>query len=504
MRVALFATCLVDTLTPQVGQATATLLERLGSRGRRPAGAELLRADARQHRLPPRGGADRRQPRARLRRRGGDRGAVRLVRGLDPPPAGRRRRAGPASTRSPTRPRRWPGRTYELSQFLVDVLGVTDVGAYYPHRVTYHPTCHSLRLLRVGDRPLQLLRAVRGLQPGRAARRRAVLRLRRHVRGEERRHLDRDAHRQDGERAVHPRRGVHRRRRLLPHAHRRRAVPAALGHPHGAPRRDPGLDGGRRDPAPGHRAGGVRHDRGLPRPADRAPRGRPPARRPVLPGRRPRRAARRPAAGQPRPRDQHHPRQARRRRRRGARLGGAARGRQGDQGRHHGPARRAPRSSSRAGHRPRRHRALGPRRRRGQRIVTRLVQATGADEVVKVKSMATQEIGLNEALEAAGHHGARDRPRRADRAARRRQAQPHPGAGHPPEPRRDPRDLPARDARRRPGADRRARAGWRWPPGRTCASASCAPRSRSAGPTSPSPRPARSPSSRARATAGCA
>src|SRR5690606_13402744 len=38
-----------------------------------------------------------------------------------------------------------------------------DVGAYYPHRVTYHPTCHSLRMLHVGDRPLQLLRAVRGI-----------------------------------------------------------------------------------------------------------------------------------------------------------------------------------------------------------------------------------------------------------------------------------------------------------------------------------------------------
>jgi len=54
-------------------------------------------------------------------------------------------------------------RTYELSELLVDVLGVTDVGAHYPHRVTYHPTCHSLRLLRVGDKPLQLLREVRGL-----------------------------------------------------------------------------------------------------------------------------------------------------------------------------------------------------------------------------------------------------------------------------------------------------------------------------------------------------
>jgi L-lactate dehydrogenase complex protein LldE len=54
-------------------------------------------------------------------------------------------------------------RTYELSEFLVDVLGVTDVGAYFPHRVTYHPTCHSLRVLGVGDRPERLLRDVRGL-----------------------------------------------------------------------------------------------------------------------------------------------------------------------------------------------------------------------------------------------------------------------------------------------------------------------------------------------------
>jgi L-lactate dehydrogenase complex protein LldE len=54
-------------------------------------------------------------------------------------------------------------RTYELSELLVDVLGLTDVGAYYPHRVTYHPTCHSLRMLRVGDKPLSLLRAVEGI-----------------------------------------------------------------------------------------------------------------------------------------------------------------------------------------------------------------------------------------------------------------------------------------------------------------------------------------------------
>ena len=55
-------------------------------------------------------------------------------------------------------------RTYELSEFLVDILGVVDVGAYFPHVVTYHPTCHSLRMLGVGDRPTRLLSAVRGLQ----------------------------------------------------------------------------------------------------------------------------------------------------------------------------------------------------------------------------------------------------------------------------------------------------------------------------------------------------
>jgi L-lactate dehydrogenase complex protein LldE len=55
-------------------------------------------------------------------------------------------------------------KTYELSEFLVDVLGVTDVGASFPHRVTYHPTCHSLRMLAVGDRPARLLQAVRGLE----------------------------------------------------------------------------------------------------------------------------------------------------------------------------------------------------------------------------------------------------------------------------------------------------------------------------------------------------
>jgi L-lactate dehydrogenase complex protein LldE len=54
-------------------------------------------------------------------------------------------------------------RVLELSEFLVDVLGVTDVGARFPHTVAFHPTCHSTRLLGVGDRPTRLLAEVDGL-----------------------------------------------------------------------------------------------------------------------------------------------------------------------------------------------------------------------------------------------------------------------------------------------------------------------------------------------------
>jgi L-lactate dehydrogenase complex protein LldE len=54
-------------------------------------------------------------------------------------------------------------KVYDISEFIVDVLGVTDVGAYFPHRVTFHPTCHSLRVAHVGDRPERLLKAVKGV-----------------------------------------------------------------------------------------------------------------------------------------------------------------------------------------------------------------------------------------------------------------------------------------------------------------------------------------------------
>lgn len=55
-------------------------------------------------------------------------------------------------------------RTFEFSELLVDKLQVEDVGGYFPHRVALHPSCHSLRSLRVGDKPLRLLKAVREIE----------------------------------------------------------------------------------------------------------------------------------------------------------------------------------------------------------------------------------------------------------------------------------------------------------------------------------------------------
>ena len=120
-------------------------------------------------------------------------------------------------------------KTYELSEFLVDVLGVTDVGAYFPHRVTYHPTCHSLRMLRRRRPAAPAAAGRRGLRAGRAA-------------GAEEccgfggtfaiKNADTStAMLADKVRHVLDtgRRGLHRRRQLLPDAHRRRPVPVRAG-----------------------------------------------------------------------------------------------------------------------------------------------------------------------------------------------------------------------------------------------------------------------------------
>ena len=117
----------------------------------------------------------------------------------------RRRRAGRrASTRSTPR-------VLELSRVARRPARASRTSArYFPHRVTYHPTCHGLRMLALGETPLRLLRAVRGIDLVELPEAHAVLRLRRHVRDQERRHLDRDADRQGPRDPRHRRRGLHR------------------------------------------------------------------------------------------------------------------------------------------------------------------------------------------------------------------------------------------------------------------------------------------------------
>ncbi|MGY1601469.1 (Fe-S)-binding protein [Geodermatophilus sp. SYSU D00815] len=168
MRVALFATCLVDTVAPQVAMATARLLERLGHEvvvppGQACCGQMHVNTGYRRDAVP----VVTNHVRAfRDALASGVEAVVApsgsCVASIHHQQAMVLRRAGEAALADEAAA--LAERTYELSQFLVDVLGVTDVGAYYPHRVTYHPTCHSLRMLRVGDRPLRLLRAVRGLE----------------------------------------------------------------------------------------------------------------------------------------------------------------------------------------------------------------------------------------------------------------------------------------------------------------------------------------------------
>lgn len=161
MNISLFVTCLTDTVAPEAGRAVVRLLERLGhtvefrpeqtccgqlhlNTGYRREARELARrfvrvfADAEVVVAP-------------------SASCVGTVRELYPSLA-----QGDAAFERQVNA--LAPRVVELSQLLVERLGLEDVGASFPHRVTYHPTCHSLRALNVGDGPHRLLRAVRGLE----------------------------------------------------------------------------------------------------------------------------------------------------------------------------------------------------------------------------------------------------------------------------------------------------------------------------------------------------
>jgi L-lactate dehydrogenase complex protein LldE len=163
MRVALMVTCVNDAMFPDTGKAVVHLLERLGVEVNFPesqtcCGQPMVNTGYLDEAVPvvrnfvrsfagydavvaPSGSCagSARHQHSIVARRSGDDGLAREVAEISP-------------------------KVHELSEFLVDVLGVTDVGAYFPHKVTYHPTCQSLRMLGVGDRPRRLLEAVRGLR----------------------------------------------------------------------------------------------------------------------------------------------------------------------------------------------------------------------------------------------------------------------------------------------------------------------------------------------------
>jgi L-lactate dehydrogenase complex protein LldE len=147
MNVALFITCFNDTLFPAAGRAVVEVLERVGCTVEFPLEqtccGQMHVNSGYEHEA---GGMM-----SRFERVFGSYDAV----------------VSPSASCVAHVRERIPGmhdRVFELTEFLIDRLGVVDVGASFPHRVTLHPTCHSLRLLQIGDRPRRLLEAVRGIE----------------------------------------------------------------------------------------------------------------------------------------------------------------------------------------------------------------------------------------------------------------------------------------------------------------------------------------------------
>ncbi|MDQ3637387.1 MAG: (Fe-S)-binding protein [Actinomycetota bacterium] len=163
MRVALFITCFNDTLFPETGRATVEVLERLGHDVAFPeaqtcCGQMHFNTGYQREAIPlVRRFVEIFEPYDAVVAPSGS--CVGMVRDLYPMAADLADDADLARRIDDLAPK-----VFELSEFLVKRLGVTDVGAYFPHRVTYHPTCHSLRMLKVGEAPLELLRNVRGME----------------------------------------------------------------------------------------------------------------------------------------------------------------------------------------------------------------------------------------------------------------------------------------------------------------------------------------------------
>ena len=162
MRVALFITCFNDTLFPETGRATVEILERLGVSAGFPleqtcCGQMHFNTGYQREAIPlvRRFVEVFRSYEAVVSPSGSCVGMVRELYPMAAELANDKQLLHEVEEVST--------KVFELSEFLVNKLEVTDVGAYYPHRVTYHPTCHSLRMLKVGDAPIRLLKNVRGI-----------------------------------------------------------------------------------------------------------------------------------------------------------------------------------------------------------------------------------------------------------------------------------------------------------------------------------------------------
>ncbi|MET9608458.1 (Fe-S)-binding protein [Streptomyces sp. NPDC006512] len=167
MRAALFVTCVNDALYPRTGIAVVRLLERLGVEVDFPAAQSCCGQ-------PQYNTGYRRESEPLVRRTAEafagheyvvtpSGSCAAMIRAHYPRIGREAAREGRGGRLEELAADLVP-RVYELTEFLVDVLGVTDVGACFPHTVTYHPSCHGLRALGLGDRPRRLLAAVKGLE----------------------------------------------------------------------------------------------------------------------------------------------------------------------------------------------------------------------------------------------------------------------------------------------------------------------------------------------------
>lgn len=158
---ALFIPCLVDSTYPEVGEAMVDLLRRLGVRPVYPDGQTCCGQ-------PSFNAGYRSEARAAARR------FVEVFEGYGTIvcPSGScvtmvRHHYGQLFEQDPAwvdRARRVARRTFELSEYLVDILEVVDVGAVFKGRVTYHDSCHLFHSLGVGEQPRRLIRSVAGTE----------------------------------------------------------------------------------------------------------------------------------------------------------------------------------------------------------------------------------------------------------------------------------------------------------------------------------------------------